>query len=123
VLRLGIYSDGQGLPANVLKDVTVPADAIGTPMADLTGSPAVLDPGWYHFGGVVQGVTVTQPTVRCCVNQFPDDRYLVFTPSVSSVSPMGYSRGSVTGVLGSWGSTISTTNLVPRLWARVTSAV
>lgn len=125
VMRVGIWDDVKGLPNSVLADVSVAADAVATPMVAL-GAPLTLEPGWYHVGGVLQNGATTQPTVRCCVNQTPDDGFLVFTNTTSSVSPMGYSRGGyATGALPAWGTgvAISTTNLVPRLWARVTAAL
>jgi hypothetical protein len=118
VLRLGIYSDVRGLPGSPLADVTVAGDAIATPMATL-GTPLTLTPGWYHVGGVPQGATSTLPTVRCTTTATDD--YLIFNAAVTTVAPVGYSKGGVTGALGAWGTSISTSNVAPRLWARVTA--
>lgn len=117
VVRIGVYSDKNGLPGNPLADVAVAADVVDTPMGTL-GSALTLGPGWYHFGGAVQGVTVTQPTVRAVVSN-PPGNYLIFNPAATAASPIGYSRGSVAGALPAYGATISTTNVAPRIWARV----
>lgn len=116
VMRIGIYADAGGLPGAVLADVTVAADAIAIPMADLP-APLRLLPGWYHIGAVVQGVTVTQPTVT--VTTAAADGLLVFNPATTAVAPVGYSKGGVTAALGAWGTSIATSNVAPRIWARV----
>lgn len=117
VLRIGVFADAAGLPGSVLADVTVPADAIANPMTTL-GTPLKLAAGWYHVGGVVQGVTVTQPTVSVTTTAI--DGFLIFNPSVTTVAPVGYSKGGITTALSAYGTTISTSNLSPRIWARVT---
>lgn len=118
-LRIGIYNDLQGLPGTVLAEAVVAADAIATPMTTL-GSPVTLEPGIYHVGAVVQGVTSVQPTVR--VTTTAEDGVLIFNPATTTVAPVGYSKGGVTGALAAWGTSIATTNLAARIWARVTSA-
>lgn len=60
VVRLGIYRDAGARPENALPivDTTVPADSVGIQEATL--SPAVtLVPGWYWFGGAIQGTPAT----------------------------------------------------------------
>jgi hypothetical protein len=65
--RVGIYADrGDGVPGALLVDGgTIPfgsADTIG--QFTKTISAAVLTPGWYFVGGVVQAASASQPTIR-----------------------------------------------------------
>lgn len=119
VLRIGIYTDINGLPGDPLVDVTVPTDDVATAMATL-GTVLTLEPGWYHVGGAIQEVTSVQPTMRVIVDAPPPEQYLIFNQNTSAGSPVGYSKSNtVTGALPSYGSTIQTSNVSPRVWARV----
>lgn len=116
VMRLGIFEDAQGFPGDPIADVTVAADAIATPMATL-GTPLTLLPGWYHFGGVPQNAATTAPFVRSTVNS--SDDYLVLGTAVTTTAPVGYSKGGISGALANFGTSVSNTNVAPRLWLRL----
>jgi len=115
IMRLGIFENLQGLPGDPLCDVTVAADAVAIPMATL-GTPLFLPPGWYHAGGVPQNSPVQAPTVRT-LTAGPEE-FIIYGPSTTAVVPVGYSKGSISGALAAFGTSISTTNIAPRLWAR-----
>lgn len=72
----------------------------GTPgvYAITIGSPPVLQPGLYWVGGVVQGVTSVQPTLR--TGSF-GNQFAGATPSLPGANSavLGYSQASVTGAL------------------------
>lgn len=68
-LLLTVYRDA-GLsqflyPGALESSGAIPADA--TAVAEVDVADFTLGVGWHWFGGVVQGVTVTQPTVRTIV--------------------------------------------------------
>lgn len=118
VLRIGIFNNLNGLPGSPLADVTVAADAIATPMATL-GTPLVLSPGWYHIGGVVQGVSSVQPTVRS--HQIPPpDHFPIYATAVGALF-VGYSKAGITGALSNYGTSISITAIAPRILARLSA--
>lgn len=130
VLRLGIYNDdGNGsmpsgapfLDAGSISTGTGNAGTVatgGTPgVYEITVS-ATLSPGLYWVGGAVQGVTVTQPTIRICAGQS-----IVYPIPTAAIPTAGEQRnamlmGSVTGALPTWaGGSISAA--VPRTFFKV----
>jgi hypothetical protein len=110
LLLMCVYSDdGTGYPSSLLLNGgsistgTGNAGTIttgGTPgvymNASITAQP--LPPGMYWAGAVIQGVSVTQPTIR--TGSFTG----AFMPALNAVpaagaTALGYSQGSVTGAL------------------------
>jgi hypothetical protein len=118
--RLGIYSDtGGGYPGALVSDAgTIAADSTG--VKEVTISVA-LAPGLYWMGGVVQGVTVTQPTVKT-FNAVNFLQYLSFGTSAPTANQttLGYTQASVTAALpASFTATITPATVMPRVHFKV----
>lgn len=119
-VRLGIYSDdGTGRPGNLLIDAGQIAGDSAT-VQELTISQQ-LTPGIYWFGGVVQSVTTTQPSVRCAANWFAPIPVGISTALPgAAASAIGHSHASVTAALPTtFTTTPGATVSVPRLFYRV----
>jgi hypothetical protein len=114
-LRLGIYADnGSTYPGALVLDAGVIAGDSAT-VQELTISQS-LAPGLYWFGGAVQIVTTTQPTVRVC-NAPPIVAISGGTSlPAAGAGLLGFTQSSVTGALPSnFSTTVATTFNVPRL--------
>lgn len=118
--RLGIYADnGSGYPGTLVLDAGTIAGDSNT-VQEITISQA-LDPGMYWIGGVVQVVTVTQPTIRV-INAVTMPYVALGTsaPTAGQVH-VGYQQGSVTGALPPvFTSTVSGATPVPRIFVKIT---
>jgi len=120
-VRLGIYADnGNGYPGSLLLDAgTINGDS--ATVQEITVSQA-LTPGLYWFGGAVQVVSTTQPTVRTqgSVPNVPLAFTFGSTIPGAGASICGYTQ---TGVTGAFPSTFTTTVNVatthPRLFFKV----
>ncbi len=98
-LRLGIYADdGTFRPGALVLDAgTINGDS--ATVQEITISQA-LSRGWYWFGGAVQVVTVTQPTVRATNTLYepiPVD-YNTVAPTAGAANAGAFQSG-VTGAL------------------------
>ena len=99
VLRLGIYADdGTGYPGALALDAgTIAGDSVAVQEVTVAFT---LTPGLYWVGGVVQGVTTTQPTVRTIAQGNPE---LLLTtaalPTSTSLPYVGYVGFGMTGAL------------------------
>ena len=117
VFRIGVYADdGTGRPGALVLDAgTVGTDTVGEKVATVN---LVLEAGWYFFGGAVQGVTTTQPTIRT-VSQFWESVVVdhVIAPVGGNVA-MGFQQTGVTGVLPAT-FTPANTVLMPSVYGRV----
>lgn len=123
-LRIGIYADdGAGYPGALVLDAgTVAGDAIA--VAEITIALA-LEPGLYWTGAVVQGVTVTQPTVRSV--GATNALHAPFIPLTTGTTPIanaptniGYAGVSITGALPSpFPTTMNVTAVAARLFVKV----
>ncbi len=118
-LRLGIYSDLDGLPDQLLLDAgQIAADSatVQELVCNLT-----LGAGVYWVGGVVQAAPTTQPTARVVASTDPPIP-LQFTsiPGVGN-NANGIIAGGVSGALpSSWSfGAASTSGAVPRVFFRV----
>lgn len=112
LIRLGIYADdGTGFPGALVLDAgsiscgtgnagTVPTGGVPGVYMITPGSTPTLPPGLYWTGGVVQGVTTTQPVMRTANfgNQFVGGGLTL--PAAGAFSG-GYSQSSVSGALPS----------------------
>lgn len=90
----------------------------GTPGVYATTISQTVTPGWYWVGGVVQGVTSVQPTLREGAFGAP----AVGSNSLPSAGAQqfGYSQSSVTGTLPStFTATVTPTAIVPRVGFQV----
>lgn len=109
VVRLGIYSDdGTGYPGALLLDAgTIPGDAIA--VAAVTVS-ITLTPSLYWVGGVVQGVTTTQPTMRTVAVDLLGAIAIstAATPPANVPGGVGYVGFGMTGALPATWPTAST---------------
>jgi hypothetical protein len=132
VFRLGIYGDdGSGYPtgapvldAGTISTGTGNAGTVatgGTPGGyEITlGSPLTLAPGLYWIGGVIQGVTTTQPTIRIAngsslVNPMP----MASIPSSANMTMFGNQMTGATGALPTW-SSAGLTNSIVRTFIKV----
>lgn len=93
-LRLGIYADNGGVPGALVLDAgTINGDS--ATVQEITISQ-VLSRGWYWFGGAVQVVTVTQPTVRTISNILES----TVTPTTAAPSSSTNNAALLTGVTG-----------------------
>lgn len=96
-LRAAIYNTGaNGLPGRPLATGILPTDAIGIPEIAIT--PVRIPAGLLWVGGAIQGVTVTQPTIRTfstAVEQGGGGNSAFGPAGVAS----GYSVGGVTDAL------------------------
>lgn len=118
-LRLGIYADdGTFRPGALVLDAGTIAGDSNT-VQEITGLSTTLSRGWYFFGGAVQVVSVTQPTVRALAATFeyaPLDYTAIPTAGAASV---GF---SMTGVTGALPATFTVGNIVgsaPSLFMRI----
>lgn len=131
VLALACYTDtGSYYPGSLL--ITGPTISTGSGNAGSVstgGTPGVyagtvsqaITPGVYWFGGVVQGVTVSQPTIRACGGWAPDSIAVSTTLPGAGTATVGYAQGSVTGALpGTFTTTVSGSGAVPRVGFKVT---
>lgn len=128
-LAMAMYSDnGTGYPGSLL--ITGPTLSTGSSNAGSisTGGTAgvysglvtntAVNPGLYWIGGVIQGVTTTQPTMRIG-SWLPYSVGSGGLPSANS-NVVGYSQSSVTGALPTaFSGTISSVSGVPRVGFQV----
>lgn len=120
VLRMAVYlDDGTGIPGIPLADAgTITADAVGVfeNVIDLPVSPGVL---W--VGGVVQGVAVTQPTVRVVVAPAVETGLAAIGPvaPTPNTSAVGFSQGGIAGVLPAQFVPLGAAGAAPRIHVRV----
>lgn len=99
--RPAIYADdGTYYPGALVVDGTqLAADAIAVPEAAIN---VTLAAGVYWIGGVVQGVTTTQPTVRTISGWFPRLPVAVSTAKPAAAGSLcGYQIAGITGALPS----------------------
>jgi hypothetical protein len=119
VLRIGIHNDdGTGRPGTLLLDAGT-IDGASATVQEITISQA-LDRGVYYVSAAVQGVTTTQPTVRCHNNQglLPGVDAGTSIPLTTLNSASGYQQTGVGSAFGTFtvGSVIA---VVPRIFAKV----
>lgn len=105
--RMVLYADdGTAYPASLLLDGGSISTGTGNAGTVATGgtpgvymntgiTPVTLQPGMYWSGGAIQGVTVTQPTMRTAL-WFPFVAAPNVMPAVASAN-VGYLQPSVTG--------------------------
>jgi hypothetical protein len=121
LLRLGIYADnGSYYPGALVLDAGTIAGDSATVQA-ITGLTTALTPGIYWVGGVVQAVTVTQPTVRTqgtWTPPCPIGTGAALPGAGNTVT--GYSMTGVVGALGAFSGTVLPVGAVPRTFAKVT---
>lgn len=119
--RLGIYADdGGGLPGALVIDAgQVAADSVAQPEATIS---TTLAAGLYWFGGAVQDVTTTQPTLRTIGSgwQPPIPLRLSTGSAPSSVSALCFSMSSVTGALPGTFTVASATSPMARISYKTT---
>lgn len=132
ILRLGVWNDdGTGIPGTLALD----AGSISTGTSDsgtvatggtpgtyeiTLGSPLVLTPGLYWLGAVVQGVTVTQPTIRIALAagmSLPISQ--LTTKPGTGFNSCGFAGASQTGALATFATPAVSSN-IPRLFFSVT---
>lgn len=96
-LRLGIYADdGTGYPGALTLDAgTIAGDSVAVQEVTV---PFTLTPGLYWVGGVVQGVTTTQPTVRV-ITQGNPEMVLSTSAPPTGTPPVGFAGFDMTGAL------------------------
>jgi hypothetical protein len=118
VLRYGIWKDVNGKPGDLLYDLgTVTGTVLGN--REIVGPWTILQPGCYWFGVVEQGAAGTKVTITQFFN-IPNPMFgntdLVWTVVYGGwVSVSTYAGALPTGTVP-W----NTTNVVPRMMARVT---
>lgn len=115
--RMGVYADtGAGIPGSLLLDAgTIPAGTVTGPAEVTLASNFTIPQGWVWIGGAVQGVTVTQPTVRCATAA-PFGFLFQIAVLPTSTSACGYVMPSQTGALPSTFALSSTSGIVPRIF-------
>ena len=117
VLRLGIYADdGTGRPGALVIDAGTISGFSAT-VQEITISQA-LTPGIYYAAGVVQGVTVTQPTIRinASASLIPVDAHT--SMPAANASPMCFFMAGVTAGLPAF-TVAGTTGSQPRIFMKV----
>lgn len=108
-IRLGIYADdGTFRPGSLVIDAGQIAGDSAT-VQEITISQS-LTRGWYWFGGVVQSVSVTQPTMRCLQNFFEFDGVDYGTSVGGLVTFPNYGFQN-TGISGSLPGTFTISNI------------
>lgn len=120
--RLCIYGDdGVGEPGALVVDAGAIAGDSAT-VQELTISTA-LNPGVYHFCGVAQNVTATQPTIRALATASSGMRVPKSAGTViptAGLAIAGYSQGSVSGECpANFTANPSISGLSPRIFVRV----
>lgn len=114
-VRLGIYADDGSFYPNalVLDAGTIAGDS--ATVQEITISQS-LGKGVYWIGAAVQGVTVTQPTIRTVSSS---GMASTVDAAATNVTNAGNSAQIMTGVTGalpaSFSSTVTTSNLAPRM--------
>lgn len=116
--RIGIYSDtGGGFPGNLLLDAgQINGDS--ATIQELTVSQA-LTPGMYWFGGAVQAVTTTQPTMRTGAPSVWIPLPSPTTPAANTTA-LGYNMTGVTGALSNFVYNAVLATNPPRIHFKVT---
>jgi hypothetical protein len=115
-LRFGIYADdGTGYPGTLISEGgTIPADTIAVSASTVN---IFLSTGIYWIGAVLQGVTITQPTVRTNGNVTSPIGFQIL-PSAAGANQC-YTQ---TGVVGALPSTFTTSpagaGQMPRIFVR-----
>lgn len=96
-VRLGIYADdGSGVYPGALVLDAGTIDGHSATIQEITISQALTPGALYWIGGAVQGVTVTQPTMRC----FLAPTWMIPQASITANSAAyGYNLSGVTGAL------------------------
>jgi len=100
VFRIGVFADdGTGKPGNVLADGTV--STAGSAAVQEISVSLTLTPGVYWSGGVVQGASTTQPTMRIIAPTQVEQPALSFgtTLPAAGSARTGWSVGSISGAL------------------------
>lgn len=82
-------------PGTLVSSGQIAGDLAAVQEIDVTDF--VLTPGWWHFGGVVQNVTVTQPTMRSHASAGINGLVSGSAPGVGA-SLVAYFTDAVTGV-------------------------
>lgn len=115
--RLGIYSDdGTGRPGARLLDAgTIAGDSVA--VQEIVISQAI-GAGIFHFVGVVQGVTVTQPTLRTMNAVLLPSDVGTATPS-AGLGAGGYLQGGVVGALPATFTVTVGAATFPRIFVKV----
>ena len=107
---------GSFYPRSLVAQAAILGDSGTVQEIDITD--ALIVPGWYWVGGVVQGVTVTQPTVRTVGTALVSGLISTSAPTAGQVF-RGYSQGSVTGALpATFTTTLGVTTTAPRIHFR-----
>lgn len=116
-LRLGIYADdGTGRPGSLVLDAgTINGDS--ATVQEIAGLATTIGPGWYWFGGAIQLVTVTQPTIRF-LNE-PDREMDIAAIPTAGQLVVGFTMTGVTGALPSTFTVASANNGVPRTFVKL----
>lgn len=114
-LRLGIYANDP--TTDVPKDLLLDAGQINgdsaTPQEIVLGSPLTLGPGVYWSGGVVQAVTITQPTVRSITNMMGNQLLPTHYGTSLPAANQAYMGFFVTGVTGALPATLTAASMTP----------
>jgi hypothetical protein len=115
--RIGIYADSSGRPGALVLDAgQINGDS--ATVQEITISQA-LTPGWYWFGGVVQSVVTTQPTVRVLATPYEPLVHDLGTSILSAgLTSLGASVGGVTGALPNPFGTVGTAGNVPSIFVK-----
>lgn len=116
LFRIGVYADdGTGLPGVLTVDAGTVAGDGATGMRTVTGLTVGLTRGLYWFGGAVQNVVTTQPTMRTATSTPLLMALNTTTPTSLSSQGCGYSTPSATGALPSPAGTPTSISIAPRV--------
>jgi hypothetical protein len=110
VFRIGIWADdGYGRPGELVIDAGTISTGSGDAGDIATGGtpgeyeipvPLDLAPGLYHVGGVVQGVSSTQPTMRIVSATTVRHTGPMSSSAAANLVRSGWYKDTFTGVLG-----------------------
>jgi hypothetical protein len=115
--RIGLFADnGSGLPGSLILDAgTINGDS--ATIQEITVSQA-LAPGLYWFGGAIQVVTTTQPTMRTGTPWAHVPLGVPATPAANTTI-LGYAQTGVTGALGNFSYSSALASNPPRIHFKV----
>lgn len=116
-LRIGIYEDSTAghYPGALLLDAGTIAGDSAT-VQDITISQVIAPYRLYWIGCALQGVTISQPTIRTSTTMMSTLVVGTSAPTTGATAVAAYSQTGVTGALpANFSASISLTSLIARL--------
>lgn len=120
-VRLGIYETNAAgdYPGALLIEAAAAIDGTSVTVQEVACATTLRGGRIYWMGGAVQGVTVTQPTVRVTNSAYWQGLFSAAVPGAASTF-VGYSQTGVTGALpATFTATVTSAGSAPRIHMRL----